>query len=336
MARTLGGAGTTRIGKQEHEERPAQLPGYRLKYLDGNCLAASEHRLKALRTTAAGALPGKSLVVFDPQLGLAVDVFPCADGHAQERSLLEAVADTVAPGEVWAADRNFCVAGFLHAIERRAACFIIRQHGSLTTKPLEPMRRVGSSDTGEVYKQAVQLRTDAGTLWTLRRITVSLKSKTRNGDTALAILTNLPSDVADAITIAACYRSRWGIETAFQKLERHLHSEIETLGYPQAALFAFCLALVAFNLYAVVIAALRAAHPTRAIDDTVSEHYLAGEIATTMTGLGIAVPEQEWALLAQASPQRFAAWLLRQPSGSAQAPQDDARPKETPNPAHSV
>ena len=34
--------------------RHAQLPGYRLKYLDGNCLAASEHRLKPLRTTAAG------------------------------------------------------------------------------------------------------------------------------------------------------------------------------------------------------------------------------------------------------------------------------------------
>ena len=162
MARTLGGAGTTRIGKQEHEERPAQLPGYRLKYLDGNCLAASDHRLKPLRITAAGPLPGKSLVVFDPQLGLAVDVFPCADGHAQERSLLEAVAATVAPGEVWVADRNFCVSGFLHAIDRRAAFFIIRQHGGLTTKPLEPMRRVGSSDTGEVHEQAVPILHEDG------------------------------------------------------------------------------------------------------------------------------------------------------------------------------
>jgi IS4 transposase len=290
--------------------RPAQLPGYRLKYLDGNCLAASEHRLKALRTTAAGALPGKSLVVFDPQVGLAVDVFPCADGHAQERSLLGAVADTVAPGEVWVADRNFCVAGFLHTIDRRAAFFIIRQHGGLTTKPLEAMRRVGTSDTGAVHEQAVQLRTGDGEWWSLRRITVTLRSQTRNGDTALVILTNLPIAVADAMTIAACYRARWGIETAFQKLECHLNSEIETLGYPQAALFAFCLALVAFNLYAVVMAALRAAHPTGAIDDTVSEYYLAGEIATTMTGLTIAVPEQEWALLAHASPEQFAAWLL--------------------------
>ena len=82
------------------------------------------------------------------------------------------------------------------------------------------------------------------------------------------------------------------------------------MGYPQAPLFAFCQALVAFNLYAVVMAALRAAHPTQAIDDTVSDYYLAAEIATTMTGLTIAVPEQEWALLAHAIPELFAAWLL--------------------------
>ena len=38
------------------------LPGYRVKVLDGNCIAATEHRLQVLRTTAAGPLPGKALV----------------------------------------------------------------------------------------------------------------------------------------------------------------------------------------------------------------------------------------------------------------------------------
>ena len=61
------------------------LPGFRTKILDGNCIKATEHRLKELRQTNAGALPGKSLVVLDPALMLAVDVFPCEDGHAQER-----------------------------------------------------------------------------------------------------------------------------------------------------------------------------------------------------------------------------------------------------------
>ena len=45
------------------------------------------------------------------------------------------------------------------------------------------------------------------------------------------------------------------METAFQHLEAYMHSEIKTLGYPKAALFGFCLALVAYNLLAVVLAA---------------------------------------------------------------------------------
>ena len=65
---------------------PPVLPGFRVKYLDGNCLEASEHRLKVLRDTSAEPLPGKSLVVFDPQWGIATEVFPCEEGHAQERA----------------------------------------------------------------------------------------------------------------------------------------------------------------------------------------------------------------------------------------------------------
>jgi hypothetical protein len=121
------------------------LPGYRLKYLDGNCLAASEHRLKPLRATAAGPLPGKSLVVVDPQLNMAIDVFPCADGHTQERALLGEVIPTVEAGDVWVADRNFCVSQFLFEIHRKQAFFIIRQHGNLNTNPLEKYKFIGAS-----------------------------------------------------------------------------------------------------------------------------------------------------------------------------------------------
>ena len=40
-------------------------------------------------------------------------------------------------------------------------------------------------------------------------------------------------------------------------MEAYFHSAINTLGYPKAALFGFCLALVAYNMLAVVMAALR-------------------------------------------------------------------------------
>lgn len=87
----------------------------------------------------------------------------------------------------------------------------------------------------------------------------------------IAIFSNLPEDI-DALKIAEIYRSRWGIETAFQKLENHLNSELNTLAYPKAALFSFCTALVAFNLYAVAMAAIRAAHPDINTNDEISEY----------------------------------------------------------------
>jgi len=86
------------------------------KILDGNALSASEHRLKPLRECNSAPLPGKSLVVLDPSLMLAIDIFPCENGHAQERSLLPQVLATVESDDVWIADRNFCTLNFLSGI----------------------------------------------------------------------------------------------------------------------------------------------------------------------------------------------------------------------------
>jgi IS4 transposase len=57
----------------------------------------------------------------------------------------------------------------------------------------------------------------------------------------------LPSSVALALLIAQIYRKRWQSETLFQVLTENLCCEINTLGYPKAALFTFCIALVAYN-----------------------------------------------------------------------------------------
>jgi hypothetical protein len=54
----------------------------------------------------------------------------------------------------------------------------------------------------------------------------------------LYIVTNLPEDVS-GLVIAELYRDRWNLETAFQHLATSLRGEVNTLGYPQAALFGF-------------------------------------------------------------------------------------------------
>ena len=46
------------------------LPGYRTRILDGNHLQASQRRVKELRRTWARGLPGRALVVYEPEVDL--------------------------------------------------------------------------------------------------------------------------------------------------------------------------------------------------------------------------------------------------------------------------
>jgi hypothetical protein len=137
-------------------ERASWLPGYHVKIVDGNAIEASEHRLKELRGVEAGALPGKSLVVYEPASGLVSDVFPCEDGHAQERSLFTAVLRTVQAGDLWIADRNFCTREFLCDIDARGASFVIRQHRGLPFEIVSPLRPLGRVETGQIAEQRVR------------------------------------------------------------------------------------------------------------------------------------------------------------------------------------
>src|SRR3954469_9560289 len=109
------------------------LEGYRVRILDGNHLPGTEHRIKPLRFTRAGALPGHSLVVLEPRRMLVTDVVLCEDGHAQERSMTQAILELVRPGDLWIKDRNFCTTAFLFGIAERGGSFVTRQHGSTLT-----------------------------------------------------------------------------------------------------------------------------------------------------------------------------------------------------------
>ena len=292
------------------------LPGYRVKVLDGNCIAATEHRLQVLRTTAAGPLPGKALVVYDPAVEMAIDVFPCEDGHAQERALLGEVVPTVQAGDLWIMDRNFCVRAFLAGIEARAGTFLCRYHKGLPVTALAPARFVGSIETGKVYEQQVEVLMaprpgeDADDVRIYRLVRVELTRATRGGDKTLLLLTDLSKSAATGKQVAELYRRRWTIETMFQQLEAHLHSEVNTLGYPAAALFAFCVALVAYNVLAVVKGALRGLHGEQTIHDTVSGYYIAGEIGRTYEALLGFVPADQWTQVQALSHEAFLTLLM--------------------------
>ncbi len=262
-----------------------------------------------MRTTWAAALPGKVLAVYEPEVDLVTQVFLTPDGHAQERSLLEDVLPQVRAGDLWIADRNFCTCQFLFGIRDAQAAFVIRQHGCLKGQLLGQRRSRGRTPTGKVYEQALEI-TFAGQTRQVRRITVVLDQPTCDGDTEIHLLTNLPAREVTAAQVAALYRQRWTIEGRFYEVTQTLDCEPNTLAYPQAALFAFCLALVASNAVALLRAALRVVQQPAEVAE-MSAYYMALEIRQTYQGMMVALPPTEW-LAFRTLPATALAAVLRQ------------------------
>jgi IS4 transposase len=286
---------------------PRWIPGYQIKVLDGNHLSSTEHRLQDLRGTWAAPLPGPALVVLDQQRLLITDAILSEDGHAQERSLIPEVLQRVEADQLWIEDRNFCTLGLLFGMHQRGAAFVVRQHGQLPGEWLGRAKRTGTTRSGPVYEQAMQVRDSAtGETMRLRRITIKLRVATRDGDTELHILSNVPSGRATASQLARVYGKRWSIETAFFEITTTLTCEINTLGYPKAALFAFCLALLAYNAVSLIKAALRSEQGRKKINDEVSGYYLSLEIGRTYDGMMIAIPAPHWQFFRDLSDRDFA------------------------------
>jgi hypothetical protein len=292
-------------------QMPPRLGGLRVRILDGNHLAATERRLEVLRGSIAGPLPGHALVVLDPELMLAVHMIPCEDGHAQERSLTSQIIEKVVRDEVWIADRNFCTCPLLSGVVDRDAFYVIRQHANLRVLSAGTLRKRGRVATGDVYEQSVVLTKGDGKTMKARRIVIRLDNPTRDGDTEMAILTNLPVNVADALCVAELYRGRWTLETMFQSLTQMLEGEINALGYPRAALLGFGVALATYNVLSTVQAALRGHFGVETVQNEVSGYYIANEIRATMSGMAIAVERDAWEACQTMRPAVLARELVR-------------------------
>lgn len=244
-----------------------------------------------------------------------MEIVPCEDGHAQERSLLPELLERIRKETVLVADRNFCTTQFLFGLSRRGADFIIRQHASTLTYRFEGRRRkIGRCETGTLYEQTMMLTDpraseDQESERKIRRITLELDKPTGSGDQQLHLLTNLPGKVT-AKRIAETYRLRWTIEGAFQTLTDVLRCEVETLGYPKAALFSFAMAVLAWNGYAVVLASLRSTHGEKTIDDEFSDEHFVRDVVLTQTGMDIALDPEVWEHYRALTPKQFARALV--------------------------
>lgn len=291
---------------------PPLLPGYRVKIIDGNHLAATDRRLAPLRESKVPALPGHSLVILDPEFQLAIDMIPCVDGHAQERTLFKNLLLCVDPKDLVIADRNFCTAGLLRGIVARGASFIIRQHAKLTIASAGTLRSRGRCSSGRVFEQSVTIEDEDGEPIKLRRIVVRFDEPTSEGELEISILTPLPASTAKAARIADIYRERWSIEGLFFRLTQFLSGEVPTLGHPCAALFDFGVALVAYNVAATLRAALRVQFGREKVEEEISWYYVANEVRVVSGGMDVALDDSIWAPFQTMSHQELARWLLTQ------------------------
>jgi hypothetical protein len=283
---------------------PGALPiaGLRVRMLDGNFLAGTDHCLECLRGSGAAALPGMALVVRDGQSGLLTDVLPCEDAYTNERSLYNRLLLLVRPDDLWLADRNFCTLDYLRGIADKGGFFLVRHHAGSHLTPVDEETFVGANETGDIYEQKVR-----NGEFLCRCLVIRLFKPLRDGSTEMRLLTNVPKNKAGAKRLADLYRTRWEIESAFQELTVNLCCEVNTLGYPKAASFAFALALLAYNVLVVVQSAVAAGHGKER--DELSTYHLAIEVATTVMGMSIALPEPCWQRFAKMTNLQFAAWL---------------------------
>jgi hypothetical protein len=281
------------------------VKGLRLRTLDGNSLAGTDHRLECLRGSGAAALPGLSLVVRDGCTGLLTNVVPCEDAYTNERTLYPAILALVQADDLWLGDRNFCTANYLEGIASCRAYFLIRHHAGTPLHPLGRESRPRRYPGGTSSEQRVRVG-----LLECRCIILRLKEPLRDGTTEIRLLTNVPPKRLSAQRAGELYRTRWRIERAFQELTVSLRCEISTLGYPKAGLFGFALAVVAYNLLVVTRAALAAGLGEEiGCVETLSSYHMAVEVASVDKGLSIAVPASAWEEFVAMTVSEFARWL---------------------------
>jgi Transposase DDE domain len=285
---------------------PEPIRGYPARIIDGNVLSGTEHRIEPLRTTWSAGLPGMSLAIYEPATGLITDLILEEDAHAQERALFDRIP--IEPGRLYIADRNFCVRSLLFRITAAAAFFLVRWHRStLPFRATSRLHRRGRCRSGEILEQTIEIIDGDAVARPLRRIVLERDEPTRDGETQIVLITNLPAEVTAAARCAA-YADRWEIEGHYQAMTDLLHCEIPSLGRPRAALFAFSMAAVAGNAPAVLKGNLRVAHGEE-IAQEVSGFALVDEAAEAYSGMMVAVPPAAWPRAALHGAEEVAAVL---------------------------
>lgn len=287
------------------------ISGYHTFIIDGKRLDGTEHRLLETRRSKSAPLPGTVLALLDTRLEMFVDVACDPDAYACERKVVQSILNRLQKNSLYIADRNFCDGPLISQFVQSQAFFLLRHHGrSPSWRKIEGQRlqKIGKDKHGgTVYEQRIEIRLPDGSWHSIRRITIKLAQPTRDNDTEIHLLTNLPFSIS-AVIIADAYSGRWTIETCLGYLAQSLNAEINTLAYPGAALLCYCLGLVLFNMMSALKTLLYEFSTTPA-KPQLSYYYLALEIAESRLGMQVTIDDDYWEKFASMPLAEFAAHL---------------------------
>ncbi|WP_321897371.1 type II toxin-antitoxin system Phd/YefM family antitoxin [Burkholderia cepacia] len=276
--------------------------GMRLRVLDGAAdacapgLAACDCG-RACDDPARDAALGagmRVLPVYDPDLGLIVDVLPVERGRQHARAFVAALLETVRPGELWIVDGRFDADAILSGWPRRGGALILREYGSASAcRPLGEWHRAGVFDDGIVREQPAGMTGDGVTPGALRRIEWCRAAADGEPGATVTLLTDLPAAQFEAVRIVQLSCRRWR-DTLPLPLEPVLEGAPFGDAPARASLLACGIAALAYNAFSVMTQAVGAALDLDARDAERLPSHIADGVAAIYAGMMIALPPDWW------------------------------------------
>nr|WP_236655054.1 type II toxin-antitoxin system Phd/YefM family antitoxin [Burkholderia pyrrocinia] len=235
------------------------------------------------------------LPVYDPDLGMIVDLLPYERGRSHEHAFVGALLETVRPGELWIVDGRFDTDAILSGWPRRGGAFVVREYGRpAACRPLGDWREAGVLDDGRVVEQPVGMAGDGGVSGAFRRIEWRRADAAGDLGETVALLTDLPAAQFDALQVVQLSCRCW-------RDALPLPLEPVTSGAPfgavpaRAALLASGIAAFAYNAFSVMTRVVGGALDLDARDVERLPSLIADGVTATYAGMMIALPPEWWA-----------------------------------------
>ncbi|HVZ32987.1 MAG TPA: hypothetical protein VG963_11205, partial [Polyangiaceae bacterium] len=249
----------------------------------------------------------RSLVVYEPELDLASDWLVCDEAHA--RACGSDLLARVQPGELWLVEGGLEDAELPFGIAERGAAFLIREPGHAAGAEGR-LQRSGRIEGGRVHSQTLECSTPSGKSLRVRRLVIRLDQPAADGATAIRLLTSASVRQLSACSAAQLYRQRRRSEAVFQRLEAALLAAPPSACDARAVPLAFSLALLAYDVLALIQRALHTAHPPEQTGIEWSPQSMADELRAQYAEMMRTGPSSTW-VSGNLSAQQFALRLVQ-------------------------